>query len=75
MIFWLLLMILQLQMPLTESKAQTIICTMADFLQVPFKYYQFGDQIIGAIGSLFVDVFVETAFRGYPKMEVNGEHM
>ncbi|XP_015264372.1 PREDICTED: vomeronasal type-2 receptor 26-like [Gekko japonicus] len=40
--------------------------------QVTYEYYQLGDQIIGAIGSLFEDIFGKISFKEYPK-PIEGE--
>ncbi|XP_066486021.1 vomeronasal type-2 receptor 26-like [Tiliqua scincoides] len=42
------------------------MCTIADPPQFPFKYYQSGDLIIGAIASQFNCLFERTSFREHP---------
>lgn len=65
MLLWKLL--LMLQIPPLESKAQTLMCSMTYLPQVTYEYHQFGDQIIGAMGSLFGDMLRELSFKDYPK--------
>ncbi|XP_054850279.1 vomeronasal type-2 receptor 26-like [Eublepharis macularius] len=42
---------------------------MTDPAQVTYDYYQFGDQIIGAITSFFAGLIGEISFKEYPKMK------
>ncbi|XP_054850281.1 vomeronasal type-2 receptor 26-like [Eublepharis macularius] len=72
--FWLLLLMFQIQVSPVQGKAETVMCVKkTNPLQVTYEYYQFGDQIIGAIGSLFVDAFGKLSFRNYPKTKYEGE--
>lgn len=66
-VFLLLLFLLLLQIPQTGCKAETVMCTMPDLLQIPHKYYVKGDFIIGAIASQFGCIFDEILLNERPK--------
>ncbi|XP_053120297.1 vomeronasal type-2 receptor 26-like [Hemicordylus capensis] len=60
-------LILWLQLPHFECKAKPVMCTMTDPVQLPYKYYQRGDLIIGEIASTFGCLFDEMSFQKHPK--------
>lgn len=53
-----------------EIEAPSPLCTMTDPDQVNYEYHQFGNKIIGVIGSFIVGLSGEITFRNYPKMRV-----
>lgn len=68
-----LLLILWLQFSLADFKALASMCTMMDPFQLPHKYHQMGDLIIGAIASQFGCIFDEMSFSEHPKTKLIDE--
>lgn len=50
-----------------ECNEETRVCTMANSFQLPHKYDQPGDLIIGAIATQFGCMFDEISFSDHPK--------
>lgn len=67
--FLLLLLILWLNFQSSEYKAGRNMCAMVDPPQVPHKYYQTGDLIIGAIGTQFGCLLNELSFSDQPGLK------
>ncbi|XP_066486031.1 vomeronasal type-2 receptor 26-like [Tiliqua scincoides] len=71
-LFWQML-IVGLQFPPVECKAQPVMCTITDPSQFPYKYHQSGDLIIGAIVSQFGCLFDGLSFNEHPKTNLIDE--
>lgn len=72
-VFLLLLFFLWLCLPQTEGRAQAATSAMTDPFQHPYKYYQLGDLILGAIATQFGFIADEIDFSSHPKTMFNDE--
>lgn len=71
--FFLLLLILDLQLLLTKCMTQAVMCSITDPSQFSYKYHESGDLIIGAIVSQFACIFDDIAFSEHPKTKLFNE--
>ncbi|XP_061447676.1 vomeronasal type-2 receptor 26-like [Rhineura floridana] len=62
----LLLRFLWMLMPPIECKPHTLMCSTIDAFQLPYKYYQTGDLIIGEIVTLLGCMFEKIPFSEHP---------
>lgn len=64
----LLLLLLWHHFQVTECKLGYFMCAMNDPSQLPYKYYQKGELIVGAIGTQFACLLNEISFKKEPGM-------
>ncbi|XP_066486033.1 vomeronasal type-2 receptor 26-like [Tiliqua scincoides] len=69
----LLMLPMILQFPAAECKAWSVMCTITDLSQFPYKYHQSGDFILGEIVSQFGCLFDDISFTEHPKTKLMDE--
>lgn len=71
----LLLLFLWLLFPPTNCKDNVVMCSMTEPFQLPHKYYQSGELLIGAITTQFGCISDELSFSEHPNTQFIDELM
>lgn len=67
------LQLLLLLLPETEGRPTPALCTMNDFLQTQYQYYQPGDLVLGGMTSQYFSISDRILFDEHPKRKLVDE--